>query len=79
MCSTDLALNLSERKRWVFNTIHQNFTAGKMRYLLYMRLDGPQGLSGRMWTISFLPGFDLRTVLAVASRYTDWTKSSSYM
>jgi len=40
---------------------------GKTRYLLYRRLGGPQGRK-----ISTPPGFDLRTVQPVASRYTDW-------
>jgi hypothetical protein len=42
------------------------------RYPLYRRLGGPQGRSGRMRKISPPPGFDPRTVLPVASRYTDW-------
>ena len=45
---------------------------GKSRYLLYRRLGGPQGRSGRAWKISPTPGFDPRTVQPVASRYTDW-------
>jgi hypothetical protein len=35
------------------------------------RLCGPQGRSGRVRKISPPPGFDPRTVQAVASRYTD--------
>jgi hypothetical protein len=31
-----------------------------------------QGLSGRLRKISLPPGFDPRTIQAVASRYTDW-------
>ena len=38
---------------------------------LYRRLEGPQGLSGRVWKISPPPEFDPRTVQPVASRYTD--------
>jgi hypothetical protein len=45
---------------------------GKTRYPMYMRLDGPQGRSGRVWKISPQPGFDPRTVQPVASRYTDY-------
>jgi hypothetical protein len=44
----------------------------KRRYPLYRRLGGPQGRSGRVRKISPLPEFDPRTVLPVASRYTDW-------
>ena len=43
----------------------------KTRYPLYRRLGGSQGLSGRVRKISPPPGFDPRTVQAVASRYTD--------
>ena len=43
----------------------------KTRYPLCWKLDGPQGPSGRVRKISFPPGFDLRTVQPVASRYTD--------
>jgi len=42
---------------------------GKTRYPLYKRLGGPQGRSGRMRKTSPPPGFDLRTVQPVASRY----------
>ena len=45
---------------------------GKTRYPLYRILDGPQGRSGRVRKISPLPGFDLRTVQLIASRYTDY-------
>jgi len=45
---------------------------GKTRYVLYRRLGGPQGRSGRVRKISPPPGFDPRTVQPVASRYTDW-------
>jgi len=46
--------------------------AGHTRYPLYRRLGGAQGRPGRMWKISLPPGFDLRTVQPVASRYTEW-------
>ena len=42
---------------------------GKTRYPLYRRLCGPQGRCGKYRPP---PGFDLRTVQPVASRYTDW-------
>ena len=42
------------------------------QYPLYRRLGGPQIRSGRVRKISPLPGFDLRTVHPVASRFTDW-------
>ena len=46
---------------------------GKTRYPLYRKLGGPQCRSGQMRKISSSPpGFDLRTVQAVASHYTDW-------
>ena len=49
------------------------FTPGKeTRDLLYRRLGGPQGRSRRVQKISSTPGFDLRTVQPVASRYTDY-------
>jgi len=46
---------------------------GKTRYPLYKRIGGAQGRSGRVRKISIPPGFDLRTVHPVASRYTDCT------
>jgi hypothetical protein len=49
------------------------FTPGKeTRYPLYRRLCALQGLSGRVRKIVPPPGFDPRTVKAVASRCTDW-------
>jgi hypothetical protein len=39
---------------------------------LYRRLGGPLGRSGQVRKISPPPGFDSRTVQAVASRYTDY-------
>jgi hypothetical protein len=44
---------------------------GKTRYPVYRRLGGPQGRSGRVENL-VPPGFDLRTVKLVVSRYTDW-------
>ena len=45
---------------------------GKTRYILYRRLGGPQGQSGRMRKVAPPPRFDPRTVKPVASRYTEW-------
>jgi len=45
---------------------------GKTRYPLYRRLDGPQSQSEGVRKIPPPPGFDLRTVQPVASRYSDW-------
>ena len=57
---------------WVSTPRTGRFTPGKVtRYPLYGRLGGPQGRSGRVRKISLPPGFDLRTVQPVASRYTD--------
>ena len=44
---------------------------GKTRHILYRRLGGSQGQSGRVRKISAPPGFDPRTVQPVASRNTD--------
>ena len=43
----------------------------KTRYQLYRRLGGPQGPSKRLRKFSTPPGFDLRVVQPLASRYTD--------
>jgi hypothetical protein len=45
---------------------------GKTRYPLYKTLGGPQRISGRVRKISSPPGFDLRTVQPLVSRYTNW-------
>jgi hypothetical protein len=45
---------------------------GKTRYPLYKRLGGHKGRSGQVRKISPPPGFDLRTVQPVGSRYTDY-------
>jgi hypothetical protein len=44
---------------------------GKTRYLLYRRLGGPKGKSGRVRKISLPPGFDPGTVQPIARRNTD--------
>jgi hypothetical protein len=51
---------------------------GKTRYLLYRRLGGPQGRSGRVRKNSSSPGFDPRTAQPAQSRYTDWAISAHY-
>jgi len=50
---------------------------GKTRCSLYRRMGGPQGRYGQVRKISPKPGFDPRTVLPVASRYTDWATGST--
>jgi hypothetical protein len=47
-------------------------TPGKTRYPLYRGLGGRLGRSGRVRKISPTPGFELRNVQLVASRYTDY-------
>jgi hypothetical protein len=59
--------------RWVVNaTSRPLYPPGKTQYPLYRRLGEPQGRSGRVQKVSPQPGFNLRTVRPVASRYTDW-------
>ena len=45
---------------------------GENRYLLYGKLGGPQGRSGRVQKISPTPRFDPRTFQPVANCYTVW-------
>ena len=45
---------------------------GRARYPLYRRLGGPQGRAGWVRKISPSPGFEIRPVQPVASRYTGW-------
>ena len=47
------------------------FTPGKDPVPIVIRLGGPQGRSEQVREILPPPGFDPRTVQAVASRYTD--------
>jgi len=61
-------LNLGARWGWVVNANPGQLT----RHPLYRRLGWPQRRSGVVRKILYPPGFDLRTVQAVASRYTDW-------
>jgi hypothetical protein len=50
------------------------FTCGiETRYPLYCRLGEAQGRSGWVRIMSLLPGFDTRTVQAVASCFTGYT------
>ena len=49
-----------------------SFTPRNTRYLLYRRMGGHQGRSGRVRKTSHTPGFDPRTVRPLASRYTDF-------
>jgi hypothetical protein len=42
---------------------------GKTRYPLYVRVVEAQSQTGRVREISLVPGFNLRTVQAVARRY----------
>ena len=51
---------------------------GKARYLLYRRLGGPQGRSGRAENLA-PPGFDPRTVQPVVSRYTVWATRPTFL
>jgi len=50
---------------------------GKTRYALCRRLGGPQGRSGQVRKILLPPGFDLRAVQPVVSRYTDATRPTN--
>ena len=44
----------------------------KTPYILYRRMGGPQGWSGRVRKISPQPGFHFPTVRSVTGRYTDY-------
>jgi hypothetical protein len=68
-----LFLNLGARWGWVVNAAPRPlYPWERPRYLLYRRLAGSQGGSGRVGKISSPPGFDPWTVQPVASRYADW-------
>ena len=57
---------------WVVDaTARPLYPRGKTRYVLYRKLGGSQGRSGRVRKISPPSGFDPRAVQPVASRYTD--------
>ena len=49
------------------------FTPGKDPVPIVQEAGWAPGPSGQVWKISPLPGFDPRTVQAVANRYTDYT------
>jgi hypothetical protein len=51
---------------------------GMARYLLYRRLGGPQGRSGRVRKLSPPPGFDPRTVYPVASRLSTYINTLAH-
>ena len=63
MYSSNLSLTSSRPGR---------FTSGKEPVPSYKRLGGLQGRSERVRKVSPPPGFDSRTVLPVACRYTAW-------
>jgi hypothetical protein len=52
---------------------------GKTRYTLFRRLGRTQVRSGRVRKILPLPGFDVRTVQPVASRYTNYVILASHI
>jgi hypothetical protein len=64
--------NLNARCGWVINATPRPLYPHKTRYPLYRSLGGLQGWFGLVRKISTLPGFDPRTVEAVASRCNDW-------
>jgi len=56
---------------WSAARLGRTLPEGKIRYLLYRRLGGPQGRTGRAENL--VPtGILSRTVQPVVSRYTDW-------
>jgi hypothetical protein len=70
-------LNLAVRWWWVVNAMPLPiYPAGKTWCPLYMRLGGPQGLSGWVWKILSPVGFNPRTVQSIVSRYTEWNELS---
>jgi len=53
--------------------VGQRFTLRKEnQHSIYRSLGGPQGKSRRVWKILPSPGFQRRTIQAVAIRYTDY-------
>jgi len=60
-----------EGVQWSAALLGHTLPPGKTRYLLYRKLGGSQGRSGR--AENFVPtGIRSRTVQPVVSRYTDW-------
>ena len=65
--------NIGVRCGYLWRSRSGRFTSGKdSRYPLYRALGGLQSRSRRVNKIWSLPRFEPRTVLPVASRYTDW-------
>jgi hypothetical protein len=69
--SSSLSLTSTLDASWWLRPRSAALPPGMTRYLLYRKLGGPQGQSGRGQRISSLPGFDLRILQRVANRYTD--------
>ena len=68
---TLLFFNHGTRWWWVVKaTLRPLYPGKETRYPVYMKLGGAQGRSGRVWKTSPPPGYDTRTVLPIASRYT---------
>jgi len=66
-------LQSSTRRKWVVSTmLRLLYPKKKTWYPLYRRVDGPQGRSGQVQTISRPPGLDPQTIQPVASHYADW-------
>jgi hypothetical protein len=62
----------ANRWGWVVNAMPRPlYPPGKSRYPLYRRLGGPQGRSGQVQKILPPLGFNIQTVLPIASCYTD--------
>jgi hypothetical protein len=57
-----------DRDRWSTPRLSRFIPWKHIRYSLYKRLGGSQGLSGRVRKISTPPGFDTRTVQPVANK-----------
>ena len=71
-CSTLLFTSALEEGEGSASRPRRTLPPGETRYPFYRRLDGPQGRSGQVRTISPPLGFDPRTVQPVGSRYTDY-------
>jgi hypothetical protein len=67
-------LSLTSALDWVDGQRHSSAASrpGKTRYSLYRRMVVLQERSERVRKISPPPGFDLRTVQSLVTRYTDW-------
>ena len=61
----------TRRGEWSAARPGRTLTLGKTQFLIYRRLGGPQGWSGRAENL--VPtGIQSQTVQPVVSRYTDW-------